>query len=306
MKRILAVLLVLMMMTPAFACSEAGRAKVVASFYPIYIFALNVFDGIDEISVESMTSPQTGCLHDYQLVVDDMIKLAECDLFLICGAGMEIYIDDVMAQFPALPVVDCSQGIELICDDEQDGHDDHAHEEHEHEGHSHAINAHTWLDVNNAIQIVDTIAKAGCRAFPDASDKILANANGYRERLELLSNELSEALLPVQGQRIVTFHEAFPYFAKAYGLEIAAVITQGHDESLSPARIIEVVKLIRQVGLPPLFAEAQYTSHAAKTIARETGAPLYELDPIVTGNAALTAYEDGMRHNASVLLDAFK
>ena len=295
MKKTLALLLVLMM---TFACPAfAGQAKVMTSFYPMYIFALNVFDGIDEIAVECMTAPQTGCLHDYQLVVSDMMKLAQSDLFIVCGAGMESYLSDVKAQFANLPIVDCSEGIALLEEECEDEHD-HAHE--------HSYNAHTWLDVDNAITIVRSIANAGVTQFPQHAEKIMANAAAYEGRLLALKDELSIQLKDMAGKKIITFHEAFPYFAAAYGLEIAAVITQEHDEALTPAQIASVIRTVIENDVPPLFTEPQYASSAAQTIAMETGAKIYELDPLVTGEAELTAYEDGMRKNAQVLLEAFK
>ena len=306
MKKLLALLLVVTICLMTFVCSaSAVQAKVMASFYPMYIFALNVFDGIDGISVRCMTAPQTGCLHDYQLVVRDMLNLADADMFIVCGAGMEVYLPDVQAQFADLPVVDCSVGIELICDDEEDEHE-HEESDHGHHGHDHSVNAHTWLDINNAIVIVRTIAENGMALFPEAAEQISANAQGYIARLEALNEELSEALAPVAGQQIVTFHEAFPYFAQAFRLEIAAVITQEHDEALSPAQITHMIDVVRKAGNPPLFTEPQYTSYAAQTIAGETGAKVFELDPIVTGEASLTAYEDGMRRNAEAILKAFE
>lgn len=295
MKKLLAVLLVLML---TFACPAfAEQAKVMTSFYPMYIFALNVFDGIDAIEVECMTAPQTGCLHDYQLVVNDMLKLAKADMFIVCGAGMEAYLDDVKSQFAELPIVDCSLDIELL-------HEEHDHDEHD--DHDHAVNAHTWLDIDNAMLIVETIAAAGAVQFPQFADKIHDNAAAYKVRLQALKEEMSLQLASVVGEKIVTFHEAFPYFANAYGLEIVAVITQEHDEALSPAQITQVIRVVREHDTPPLFTEPQYASTAAQTIAMETGAKVYELDPIVTGNETLTAYEDGMRKNAQTILDAFE
>ena len=112
MKKLLALMLVLMI---TFACPVfAEQVKVMTSFYPIQIFALNVFNGIDDISVECMTAPQTGCLHDYQLIVSDMMKLAKSNLFVVCGAGMEMYLEDVKSQFPQLPVIDTSSELTLL------------------------------------------------------------------------------------------------------------------------------------------------------------------------------------------------
>ena len=300
MKKAIALLLTLTMLFVVCACSAtAEQARVMTSFYPIYIFALNVFDGIEEISVECMTAPQTGCLHDYQLLVSDMMKLSDSQALIVCGAGMETYLTDVQQQFPALPVIDCSQGIELLCD--EDGHE---HGEHE-EG-SHAVNAHTWLDVQNAILIVRTIEENGCALFPEHSDQIHKNADAYVLRLEALDAEITQQLAPLKGHKIVTFHEAFPYFARAYGLEIAAVISQAHEEALSPMELMEVIKAVETAGNPPLFTEPQYSSSAAEAVAAETGATIYELDPLVNGDIALDAYETGMRKNAETLVSALK
>ena len=106
---------------------------------------------------------------------------------------------------------------------------------------------------------------------------------------------------------VVTFHEAFPYFAKAYGLNVAAVVNRDPDEALSPAKLAELVRLVKSLGVPPLFVEPQYEDVAAQTIARETGAAIYTLDPVVTGpeeNVPLTYYEDTMRENMRVLRQA--
>ena len=296
MKKLLILLLALILALPCTVSGESA-SQVVTSFYPIYIFALNVFDGIEEISVECMTAPQTGCLHDYQLVVSDMMKLADSDMLIVCGAGMENYLADITLQFPQLPVVDCSAGIELI---------EECKDEHDHGDHEHHVNPHTWLDVQNAVMIVDTIAEAAKQQFPEVASKIEENSAAYKQRLTALDAEFAQQLQEFAGRKIITFHEAFPYFAKAYGLEIAAVVTQEHDEALSPAEIAKVIQTVVQNDLPPLFTEPQYASTAAMTVAMETGAKIYELDPIVTGDRLLTAYENGMRRNLNTLLEAFQ
>ena len=284
--------LLLSTLTGCFAQSEIRT--VTASFYPIYILAMNVFDGIDGIELALMTAPETGCLHDYQLNARDMHKLANADAFLVCGAGMEAYLPDVQQQFPDLPVVDCSQGIDLL----EEAEDEHEDEEH-------AYNAHTWLDAQNAAAIVHTIADAACQLFPEYTDQLRKNEAEYAERLLVLDEELKEALQPVQGKKIVTFHEAFPYFARAYGLEIAAVISEEHEETLSPSQLTAVIETVMAEGVPPLFTEPQYSASAASAVAAGTGAKIYELDPLVTGELDKDAYEAGMRANAQALLEAF-
>ena len=293
MKKFLAALLAAMLL-PLGALAET----IVTSFYPIYIFALNLTEGIEGVEVRNLTAPDTGCLHDYQLQTGDMKKLATADAFLINGAGMESYLTGVMEAFPHLPVVDASVGIELLCAEEH---------EHEHEHDHGENNAHVWLDAKNAQTMVRNLAEGLMVVCPDKAEEINTNRDAYLTRLAALDEEITAALADVPSRDIITFHEAFPYFAKAYGLNVAAVVNREPSDSLSPAKLAELVKLVRSLGVPPLFVEPQYEDMAARTLARETGAKLYTLDPAVTGpenDVPLTYYEDVMRANVQVLLTA--
>ena len=298
MKKIISLLLSLLLLcAPAFASAET----IVTSFYPIYLFALNLLDGTEGVTLTSLAEPGAGCLHDYQLQTGDMKALAKADAFLINGAGMEGYLEGVFEAFPTLPVVDASAGVALLedCSDH-----DHDHEGHDHD---HAVNAHIWLDAQNAILMVNNLAEGLMAALPSQADVIAANQNAYTTRLTILDAELKSALEEVPNRDIITFHEAFPYFAKAYGLNVAAVVNRDPDDALSPRALAELCKLVESLGAPPLFVEPQYEDMAAQTIARETGAALHTLDPIVTGpdtDVPLTYYEDVMRQNLAVLLDA--
>lgn len=314
-KKLLAALLaLLLLLTPVLASAET----VVTSFYPIYLFALNLTDGIDGITVRNLAAPNTGCLHDYQLSTGDMKVLSKADVFLINGAGMESYLTRVMDTFPKLPVVDASSGVTLLTEDgmdeyvddhdadEHDDHDDHDEDDH---GHHHAgeANAHIWLDAQNAILMVNNLADGLISAMPSYQEQIEANRAAYVARLTALDTELKTTLADVPNKNIVTFHEAFPYFARAYGLHVAAVVNHEPGDALSPAELAELVRTIRDLGNPPLFTEPQYDDMAAQTISRETGAPIYTLDPVVTGpesDVPLTYYEDRMRENMQTLLVA--
>lgn len=300
MKKLLALALALMLALPALALGE-GQNQVVTSFYPIYLFALNLLDGIDGVTVTNLADTGTGCLHDYQLQTGDMKVLAKADAFLINGAGMESYLTDVFEAFPNLLVVDASIGVALL--------EDCSDHEHDHEGHDHehAYNAHIWLDAQNAILMVNNLADGLIAALPAHAEAIAANRDAYVLRLTALDDELTAALSAVPNKDIITFHEAFPYFASAYGLNVAAVVNREPDDALSPRALAELCKTVESLGVPPLFTEPQYEDMAAQTIARETGAAIHTLDPIVTGpetDIPLTLYEDLMRQNLAMLLEA--
>ena len=304
LKRIVCILLALLAL-PAASLAET----VVTSFYPIYLFTLNLTDGLEDVEVHNLAAPGTGCLHDYQLQTSDMKKLAQADVFLINGAGMESFLPGVTDAFPDLRVVDASAGVDLL-DAEVEGVVIDAHGEDEDHDHDHAdgsYNAHIWLDAANAQIMVSNLAAGLMAALPEQAEAISANRDAYLARLSALDEELTEGLADLPHRDIITFHEAFPYFAQAYGLNVAAVVNREPGDALSPARLAELVQVVRDLGAPPLFVEPQYDDMAARTLSAETGAPVYQLDPVVTGpeeNIPLTYYEDIMRQNMTVLQEA--
>lgn len=293
-KRVALLLASLLLLLPLGALGET----VVTSFYPIYLFALNLTQGVDGLEVENLAAPDTGCLHDYQLQTGDMRTLAQAQVFLINGAGMESYLASVFDVFPELPVVDASQGIALLTEDASVQALGEAEGE---------VNAHLWLDAKNAAAMVENLAEGLCAAFPDKAEALRANCAAYTARLESLDGELKAALAEIPHREIITFHEAFPYFAQAYGLEVVAVVNREPGEALSPAQLAELTRMVKALGAPSLYVEPQYEDMAAQTLSEETGAPVYTLDPIVTGpmgEDALTYYEDVMRKNAETLWEA--
>lgn len=287
MKKLVSLVLLLLLL-PLSGCARGEDVSVVATFYPVYVLAENVLCGVEGVTLSSMTPPSTGCLHDYQLLTSDMKALGKARALLINGAGMESFLPDVINQFPALQVIDCSQGVELIPEEGEEG----------------AYNAHIWLAPENAMQMVRNLRDGLSALLPQKAEQIAANADAYLARLAALDEELSEQISALPRQTIVTFHEAFPYFARAFGLKVAAVVALEPDEPVSPRMLRQVIQAVKDAGTPPLFSEPQYESAALRTVAQETGAKVYELDPLVTGDGAVTAYEDTMRKNLAVLQEA--
>ena len=269
----------------------ASAGTVTASFFPIYLFTANLLDGTEDIELHSLAQPQTGCLHDYQLSSGDLKTLSDSDVFLVNGAGMESFLSFVFDAFPDMPLVDASLGIDLL--PSESGETEY--------------NAHIWLTPANAQVMVKNLADGLCTAFPDAAETINKNCSAYIQRLEALDAELHSGLASLSRRDLLTFHEAFPYFALAYNLNVLAVIALEPDDALSPGELGELVTLIQANHLPPLFTEPQYPSLAADVLSRETGAPVFQLDPCVTapdGDLPLDWYEQVMRKNLIVLREA--
>ena len=263
--------------------------RIVTSFYPMYVATINITDGVDGVEVYNMTKPQTGCLHDYQLMTEDMKTLEKADAFVINGAGMEDFMDKVTEQQKKLKVIDASRGIELIHDDEE------------------GDNPHVWLSVTDAITQVRNIADQLKEADPTHAAAYEKNAAAYIEKLTSLKSEMHAALDTVPHKDIVTFHEAFPYCAKEFNLNIIGVVEREPGTEPTPTELQETIEQVNALPTKVLFTEPQYSPAAAETIARETGAKIYTLDPVVTGEAtpaAKNAYIDTMKKNMQVLKEA--
>lgn len=295
-KSMLAVLLALALMACGGCAAEKAAGKtIVTSFYPMYVFTQNVARDVPGVRVVNMASESAGCLHDYQLKTHDMITLEGADALVINGGGMEPFMDKIAAQQPGLPVIDASKGIDML-----PGGDGHAHE-----GHA-LYNAHVWLDPALAIRQVQNIADGLAAADGEHADAYQQNAAAYKARIQALHEELSAQLAPYAGSAIITFHEAFAYFADAYGLEVAGVIANDAGEEPSTRQIAATCDLVKAKQVKALFVEPQYPTKSAETIARETGAKVFTLDPVVSGDGSPESYENAMRENARVLTEALK
>ena len=115
--------MVLLSLTGWLVCLLAGNGKkvntdgeflLVTSFYPMYVLAENLTAEAEDVTVSNLTENQTGCLHEYQLFPEDMKLLTRADAFLINGAGMELFMDNVLEATPKLPVREASHGIMLL------------------------------------------------------------------------------------------------------------------------------------------------------------------------------------------------
>jgi zinc transport system substrate-binding protein len=259
---------------------------IAASFYPMYIMTRNIAGDIPGVRVVSLTEPVTGCLHDYQLTAADLKNLEGASFLVINGAGMESFMDKITAQRPDLKVVEASRGIELISDD--------GGEE----------NPHVWVSVSLAMQQVSNISEQLAVLDPGRADAYRSNAAAYLARLQALKDRMHQGLDRIGQRDIITFHEAFPYFAEEFGLNIAAVVEREPGSEPSAGELADTVEVVRQSGIGAIFAEPQYPAKAAETIARETGARVYTLDPAAVGPDDPDAYIGIMDQNLAVLREA--
>lgn len=289
MKKIFLLILVLLCTGCGGGKSDDGKLKIVTSFYPIYLHTINIVGVTEGVEVINLTKPQTGCLHDYQLTTEDMKTLETADIFVVNGLGMENFLDKVTKN---LKIIDASNTDEiyLIKDGEE-------------------INPHVWMSITYAMAQVREIQRQLCEIDPAHADKYKDNTFNYLNELAALRDDMHFALDNLPNKDIVTFHEAFPYFAAEFKLNIAGVIEREPGTEPTPQELTDTIKIVNNLPVKVLFTEPQYSPKAAETIARETGAKIFNLDPITTGDAKFenkSDYQNKMRENMKTLVAALQ
>lgn len=278
--------------------AQADGLTVVTSFYPVYLLAANVTDGVEGVTLKNMTQPQTGCLHDYELTTEDMKTLEGADVLLINGLGMESFLDKVMGQYPDLFIVDTSTGSVTLAGDDHG----HAHEGEE-ETDEEEVNAHIWLNPSNGVKQAEVICDALSQADPANADKYAANTATFAESMKSVIAQ-ADSLKAAAGTEVGVFHEGFGYLADLCGMEIGVDIYADENEEPSAKEMADAAEEIKEDGIKLLLAADDAGMKYAETLAAETGATVVELNPITSGELNKDVYRLGMERNLQTLADA--
>lgn len=327
-KRFLPALLALLLLA---GCTSAGTAptpgspslRVLCTTYPVYLFTTGLTEGVEDVEVSLLVNSQTSCLHDYTLTVNDMKAIEGADVIVMNGVGLEEFMDDALAQSEAA-VIDCSAGVELLPLLEEH---DHGHEGHDHDE---EYDPHIWMDPDNAVRMVETISRGLAELDPDHGETYNTNAAAAVEALAQFirqSEELREeaalsyytghpemSFCPPLGEmrfywrpNLITFHDGFQYFAKAYDLELLKAIEEEEGSTASAAEIREISALIEEHGIPAIFTEKNGSAATAQAISRETGCRVFELDMLMSGEGSgIGPYIDRMGANLDAIMEAFQ
>jgi zinc transport system substrate-binding protein len=272
-------------------CAQGQKLKVLTSFLPVYCFTVNVAGDLAE--VDNLLPPGIDP-HDFQFSVREMKKLGAADMMVVNGLQLEPWLDKILhsSEKPKF-IVEAAGGLksELIM----------GAAEQPSEQKSPVPNPHIWLDPKLAEHAVTNILAALQKADPVNAAGYARNANQYLERLEKLDAELQAGLAPVKGESIVTFHNAFPYFARRYGLKVAGVIEEVPDVQPSPKYLAALGRTIKGEKVKVVFTDRQFSSRLAEQFGRDYHVPTGQLDTLETGEFKPDAYEEGMRNNLRTL-----
>lgn len=309
--------------------SHAETLKVVASFSIIGDLAKQV--GGNRVSVTTLVGTDSDA-HVYEPRPQDAAAVAEADVVLINGLGFEGFIERLTkASAPKSAVVELATGIETL-KAEEGGHDhhgeeqksaeaehkhgegDHAHAEgeaaHEEAGHDDGeIDPHAFQSVANVRVYVKNITDALCAADTAGCSDFKANAAGYDEKLAAIDTEIKAAVsaIPAEKRVVITSHDAFGYFANAYGLTFHAPEGISTESEASAADVAKLIDQIREEKAAAVFVENISDPRLIEQISKEAGVKvggaLYS-DALSGPDGPAATYIDLMRHNVMTIKGA--
>ena len=264
----------------AIACSSGsdatGRLRVVTSLELLADMARQV--GGDRVDVTAIL-PSGADPHTFEAAPGRVADIARADLLFVNGLGLEGNLLDVIDQNAGGPVVRLADGLDTI-----DG------------------NPHLWLDATLAAGYVESIRGALIEQDPAGSDAYTANARAYLDEIAALDVEIAEEIdaIPPDSRRLVTFHNAYPYLARRYGLEIVGFVVPSPGQEPNAGDVADLVDAIREQEVRAVFKEPQFNASVLEFAADEADVRVLDLlsDAYTDG---VGSYVELMRFNARQL-----
>ena len=276
------------------SCGTAQEpAQISATTLPVWEFTSRLCEGTG-ITVNRLVTESVSCLHDYTLQVGQMRAIESAEMIVLSGAGLEEFLEEAL--HGAALTVDASAGIELLCPEEDHGHD---HDDH---GHHHESDPHIWLSPANAAIMVRNICDGLIDRYPQFESLFIENRTALLEELEALDQYGQSQLQNLSQREIITFHDGFAYLADHYGLHILRAIEEESGSEASAAELIELIDLANRHQLRAVFTEVSGADSAARIIQAETGVKLLELDMAMSEGS----YFEAMYRNIDTLKEALE
>jgi ABC-type Zn uptake system ZnuABC Zn-binding protein ZnuA len=271
----------------------------------------------NNVTIETIV-PAGVDVHTFEPSPADAQKLAGADLIVMNGLGLDEWALSLLeaAGKSEEDVLELAEGIDesnawvYLEGEEHDEEEGEEHSEEEGEEHGHGgTDPHIWLDPKGAAIYVDRIAARVAAELPERAAEIESARDAGLAEIAALDEELRVgfAAIDASTRKIVTFHDAFGYFARAYEIEIVGVAVEAPGQEPSAKEIAALIDAIKAAGVTSVFSEAQFPSKVLDQVAAETGATVLEnLYSDALGNAPANSYLGAMRANASAILASFK
>jgi ABC-type Zn uptake system ZnuABC Zn-binding protein ZnuA len=227
----------------------SGNAQVLATTTIIADMAKQVAG--DRMTVGSIV-PAGAHVEEYEPRPDDAKRMSEAKLVITNGLDLDKWVGPLLRNAKTgTPVVTVTDGLPDI-----------------------GGNPHMWFDLVLARKYVEKIRDGLIALDPAGKDVYTANATAYSDQLVSLEADLKAKVgtMPPDRRKLVTSHDAFPYFARAFGFEVVGFAQPEPDKMPSAGELADLIDKVKAARVPAIFSEAGVSSQLAETIAKETGA----------------------------------
>lgn len=268
--------------------SDDGLVRVVTTT-TVLADLVNEIGG-DRVSVIALV-PKGGDVHTFDPAPSDAGAVSRADLLVINGLGLDDWLIDFARNAGAedgllIKLADGISPVEYI-----DG------------------NPHLWMNPDYAVAYADHIARELAQLDPGGQATYETRLLAWTTAVFDMQNWANAQFTPLtpEQRRIVSFHDAFPYFASSFGVEIVGVVVDAPGQDPTPAQMASLIDAIRASGVKVILAEAQFNPALAQTIAAETGAVvIQDLYTDTLGNPPADSYIGAMRWNVEQIVAALR
>ena len=286
-RRSFAAALALLAVAPTAASWAGDKLSVVVTFTVLGDLVSNV--GQDHISLTTLVGPNADA-HVYEPTPADARKLAQADLVLVNGLGFEGWIDRlVRASGYKGPVVVASEGIAAL------------------ETGENQVDPHAWQDLDNGRLAVANIARALAAADPAHAEDYRRHAEVYDRELAALDREIHRWFdaVPADQRKVITSHDAFQYFGRAYGIDFLAPVGLSTEDEPSAGEVAALVPQMRREGIRALLVDNITDRRLMQQLGREADAAIggtLHSDSLSGAGGPAPTYIAMFRHNASEIV----
>jgi manganese/iron transport system substrate-binding protein len=246
--------------------------------------------GGDRVSVTALV-PKGGDVHTFDPSASEATAVSRAGLIVMNGLGLDDWLVSFAQEVGAGDTPDVQLAVDLPGVDYIDN------------------NPHLWMDAAYAAKYVERVRQKLIEIDPDGREVYDSNAVRYQQQLTALDDwaRAQLATIPADERRVVTFHDAFPYFAAAYDLEMVGVLVESPGQDPSPAAVARLIDAIRQSGVKVILAEAQFGDQLAQTISDETGVTVVnDLYTDTLGDAPVDTYDGALRWDVEQITKALE
>jgi manganese/iron transport system substrate-binding protein len=283
------------------ACGGAGSAspgtgaettRVVATTTMFADLVAQV--GGEHVTVTSLV-PKGGEVHTFDPTPSDVRRLNDADLVVRNGLGLDDWLAALVADSGSsarvVALAEDLEGVEYLAGEEP----------------GEPVNPHLWLDPQLASRYADRIAEELATADPARAGDYTRNLAAFQAELQAFDDEAAATFdaIAEADRTVIAFHDAFPYFARRYGLTIDGTIVSAPGQDPSAGDLAELIRVVDERGVRAILAEAQYNDALARTIADETGATVVSgLLTESVGDAPQDTWLGAMRFNVEQIAAA--